>query len=118
LAEKVKLEAILTWLGEKKAENISVYDVAKTSTYTDYLVVCEGSADLHNKAIASHLLDMAKEHKLQVIGTAGLEYGQWILVDIGDVIVHIFHPEKRQYYKIDSLFEELANRIPEESPHD
>ncbi len=108
LAENAKLEAILNWLAEKKADAVRVYDVGKLSTYTDYIVVCEGTADLHNKAIANHLLDMAKEYKFGIIGKAGLEFGQWILVDIGDVIVHIFMPEKREFYKIDNLFSELA----------
>jgi ribosome-associated protein len=115
LAESVKLEAILNWLSEKKAENIRVYDVSKNSAYTDYIVVCEGTADLHNKAIGNHLLDMAKESKLQVIGKAGLEYGAWILVDIGDVIVHIFLPEKREYYKIDQFFSDLATPAQKEA---
>lgn len=118
MADKAKLEAVLTWLAEKKADNIKIYDVAKNSAYTDSIVVCEGTADLHNKAIANHLLDMAKENKLQIIGKAGIEYGQWILIDIVDVIVHIFLPEKREYYKIDLLFDELARRDPEEKNND
>ncbi len=115
LAENAKLEAILNWLSEKKADHIRVYDVATASAYTDYIVVCEGSADLHNKAIATHLLEMAKEHKFAVLGKAGLEHGVWILLDIGDVIVHIFLPEKRQYYKIDALFADLAQQPKGES---
>jgi ribosome-associated protein len=118
LAENAKLDAILTWLNEKKAERISMYNVSKSSSYTDWIIVCEGSADLHNKAIASHLIEMAKENKLRVIGQAGQEYGQWVLVDIGDVIVHIFLHEKREYYKIDALFEDLANKQPEEKTND
>ena len=118
LAENVKLEAILTWLSEKKADNIRVFDVSKHSAYTDFIVVCEGSADLHNKAIANHVLDMAREHKLQVLGKAGLEYGVWVLLDTGDVVIHIFLPEKREYYKIDQLFEELAALTDKEKTHD
>lgn len=114
MADNIKLEAILEWLTEKKAENIRVYDVGKVSDYTDLIVVCEGNADLHNRAIATHIIDMAKENKLNVLGKAGLEYGQWILVDLGDVIVHIFLPEKREFYKIDQLFEQLAKRPADE----
>jgi ribosome-associated protein len=115
LNDNVKLEAILTWLTEKKADNIRVYDVRNTSDYTDYLVVCEGAADLHNKAIAEHLLGQAKEHKLHIVGKAGLEYGQWVLVDFGDIIAHVFLPEKREYYKIDQLFESLTLPKKEEN---
>ncbi|MGC9362877.1 MAG: ribosome silencing factor [Candidatus Syntrophosphaera sp.] len=108
MADKSKLEAIIGWLSEKQAENIRVYDVENNSSYTDLIVVCEGTADLHNKAIASHVLDMAKENKYKVIGKAGLEFGQWVLLDVGDIIVHVFLPEKRQYYKIDQFFADIA----------
>ncbi|MFO8144425.1 MAG: ribosome silencing factor [Candidatus Syntrophosphaera sp.] len=108
MTDKDKLEAVLTWLSEKQAENIRVYDVKENSSYTDLIVVCEGTADLHNKAIANHVLDNAKQNKLKVIGKAGLEFGQWVLLDIGDIIVHVFLPEKRQYYKIDQFFADLA----------
>lgn len=90
MTDQAKLKTILEWLSEKKAENIKVYDVHKTSSYTDLIVVCEGTADVHNKAIAAHLIDMAKEHKLGVISKEGVENGQWVLIDTGDVIVHIF----------------------------
>jgi len=118
LAENAKLEAVLTWLAEKQAENIRVYDVAKNSAYTDFIVVCEGSADLHIRAIANHVLDMAKENKLQVLGKAGLDFGVWVLLDLGDVVIHIFLPQKREYYKIDEFFTELAGLSDKEKPHD
>ncbi len=110
----IKLEAILTWLSDKKAENIRVYDVQHKSDYTDVIVVCEGSADVHNMAIANHLIEMAKEHHLQVLSKEGLEYGQWVLIDIGDLIVHIFLPQTRDFYKIDELFEKVKNSRSEE----
>lgn len=111
-----KLEALLNWLAEKQAENIKVYNVSESSAYTDFIVVCEGSADLHNKAIANHLLDMAKEAKYRILGRSGLEFGLWILLDIGDVIVHIFLPEKREFYQIDQHFADLAaNKIKEKN---
>ena len=113
MTDKVKLEKILNWLADKKAADISVYEVAAVSTYTDFIVVCSGSADMHNRAIAQHLLDMAKEQDLVVISKEGLEFGSWILVDLGDVIVHVFMPEKREYYKIDELFQSLSRAIPE-----
>jgi len=118
LADNAKLEAVLTWLAEKQAENIRVYDVGKNSAYTDFIVVCEGTADLHNKAIANHVLDMAKEHKPLVRSKAGLEFGVWVLLDISDVVIHIFLPEKREYYKIDEFFSELAGLSDKEKPHD
>jgi len=114
LQDNIKLEAIIEWLTEKKAENIRVYEVQGKTDYTDVIVVCEGSADLHNRAIATHLIDMAKENHLKVLSKEGVDRGQWILIDIGDVIVHIFLPQTRDYYKIDELFSKVKNRKPEE----
>lgn len=114
LAENSKLEAILHWLSEKKAENVRVYDLQSKTDYTDVIVVCEGSADVHNRAIANHLIEMAKENHLQVLSKEGLDFGQWVLIDIGDLVVHIFLPQTRDYYKIDELFEKVKNRKPDE----
>lgn len=94
----------MEWLSDKKAENIQVYDVEKTSGYTDVVIICEGAADLHNQAIANHLLDMAKENHLLVLSKEGMDFGHWVLIDIGDVVVHIFLPDTRREYKIDELF--------------
>lgn len=113
-----KLEALLNWLAEKQADNIKVYDVSENSAYTDFIVVCEGSADLHNKAIANHLLDMAKEAKYRILGKSGMEFGLWILLDIGDVVIHIFLPEKREFYQIDRLFADLAANKNKENNDD
>ncbi|NLK49618.1 MAG: ribosome silencing factor [Candidatus Cloacimonetes bacterium] len=109
MADKAKLEAIIGWLNEKNAGNIDVYDVKNNSGYTDIIVVCEGSVDQHNKAIANHLLDMAKEHRLHVIGKEGIDFGHWILIDLADVVVHIFLPHTRQYYDIDEIFKKVAD---------
>ncbi len=114
MQDNIKLEAILEWLTEKNAENVRVYEVQGKTGYTDVIVVCEGSADLHNKAIAGHLIDMAKENHLRVLSKEGVESGQWILIDIGDIVVHIFLPQTRDYYKIDELFEKVRTRDLEE----
>jgi ribosome-associated protein len=98
-----KVKAILEWLTEKKADAISVYDLTKLNSYTDFIIVCEGQADLHVRAIATYLLDAAKENHLHVLSKEGLDYSHWALIDMGDVIIHIFMPETRQYYKIDEF---------------
>ncbi|HOH59862.1 MAG TPA: ribosome silencing factor [Candidatus Cloacimonadota bacterium] len=114
LQDNIKYQAILEWLNDKKAENIRTYEVQGKTDYTDVIVVCEGNADLHNKAIANHLIEMAKEHKLSVLSKEGVDNAQWILIDLGDVIVHIFLPQTRDHYKIDELFEKVKSRKPEE----
>ena len=107
MTNQIKVEAIIEWLQEKKADNIKIYDVERKSSYTDVIIVCEGSADMHNKAIANHLIENAKENKLHVLSKEGLDFGQWILIDLADVVVHIFLPQTREYYDIDDLFEKV-----------
>lgn len=111
LQDNIKLKAIIEWLSDKKAENIRTYEVQGKTDYTDIIIVCEGTADVHNKAIANHLLDMAKQEHLSVLSKEGVDNGQWILIDIGDVVVHIFLPQTRDHYKIDELFEKVKSRI-------
>ena len=112
MPDNIKYEAIIEWLQEKKAENIRTYEVQGKSDYTDIIVVCEGNSDMHNKAIANYLIDMAKEHKLKVLSKEGLEYAQWVLIDLAEVIVHIFLPHTRDYYKIDELFQKIKSESP------
>lgn len=114
MTNQIKVEAIIEWLSEKKADNIKLYDVENKSSYTDVIIVCEGSADVHNRAIAGHLIEMAKEHKLSVLSKEGMDNGQWVLIDLIDVVVHIFLAKTREYYNVDELFEQVKN-MKEES---
>ncbi len=97
------MKLVLGWLAEKKAENITSYELSGISTFTDYIVVCEGQADLHVRAIGNHVLDKAKENHFHLLSKEGLEYSHWALIDLGDVIIHIFLPETRLFYKIDDF---------------
>ncbi len=115
MKNQIKVEAIIEWLSEKKAENIKLYDVENKTGYTDVIIVCEGSADVHNRAIATHLIGMAKEYKLSVLSKEGLDYGHWVLIDMGDVVVHIFLPQTREHYNIDDLFQKVKIGMIEES---
>lgn len=114
MQDNVKLEAIISWLNDKNAEDIRVYEVEGKTDYTDVIIVCEGSADVHNKAIANHIIDMAKKNRFPVLGKEGVNNGEWVLIDLTDVIVHIFLPQVREHYQIDELFEKVKNRKAEE----
>jgi ribosome-associated protein len=100
---KDKVELIVGWLAEKKAENISAYDFVGKNSFTDYVIICEGQADLHVRAIGQYVIDMVKEHHFTVLSKEGIDYSHWVLVDLGEIIIHIFLPETRDYYKIDEF---------------
>ncbi|MFB3844962.1 MAG: ribosome silencing factor [Candidatus Cloacimonadaceae bacterium] len=108
LSEKVKL--ILSWLVEKKAEQIKTYDFTDKLFFTDYVIICEGQADLHVRAIGNYLLEKVKENHYHLLSKEGLEYAHWVLLDLGEVIIHIFLPETRQYYQLDEFIDNFLQK--------
>ncbi|MCK5051245.1 MAG: ribosome silencing factor, partial [Candidatus Cloacimonetes bacterium] len=79
-------------------------DVTGETDFTDHLIICSGTADLHNKAIAENIIQKAKEKGIEILSTEGKNSSTWILIDFGDIIVHIFSQDKREYYKLEDLY--------------
>ena len=101
---------IMQWIGDKKAENIEQIDVTGKTSYVDELIICTGSSDMHVRAIADNVLSEAKEAHVHLLGKEGMETGNWVLIDFGEVILHVFREETRQYYNLEQLWEKRANR--------
>jgi ribosome-associated protein len=90
---------------DKKAEDIVALDVRGLSGITDFFVICSGTSEPHLKAIASEIRDRLKEEEgVGPNGVDGYPMSQWMVIDYGDVVVHIFHPHKRTYYAIEDLW--------------
>jgi ribosome-associated protein len=89
---------------DKKAEEVIHIDVADKSDYTDSLVICSGMGSLHLKAIAEHVITKSRENGVQTISKEGLNSPKWVLLDLGDIVIHIFDRETRDYYKIEELW--------------
>lgn len=102
----------------KKAFNVRVLDVRKISSLTDFLVIASGGSDRQVTAAAESVhLGMKKDHDVMPIGIEGLNEGRWVLIDYGDVMVHVFHDPVRNFYDLDGLWcdaEEIP--VPEEKP--
>ena len=79
-------------------------DVGSLTSYTDFLLIVTATSDRHTRALADYFIEGAKEQKVRVLGMEGYETGQWILLDFGDVIVHIFQEATREYYDLDGLW--------------
>lgn len=102
---KIALQA----LDSLKAENVVLLDVRAQASFTDYMIFASGSSRRHVSAIAESLVEAAKAAGSPAIGVEGEDIGEWILVDLGDVIVHIMLPDVRLYYDLEKLWgEELA----------
>jgi len=101
---------------DKKAFNLKVLHVSDLVGYTDYLIVASGRSDRQVKAIADHIsLSMKKEDGRLANGIEGADGGQWVLMDYGDVVVHVFNAPVRGYYDLDGLWQE-AEKLPIETP--
>ncbi|MFT4710091.1 MAG: ribosome-associated protein [Planctomycetota bacterium] len=101
------LSAAAAWLSEqKKAEDIKIYDVDEQFQVADYYVVITGTSRPHVKALYDELHVRLKAAGEQHRPVEGADLGWWILLDYGDVIVHILQPDAREYYDLDNLYGE------------
>jgi len=98
------LKTVLASLADSKAEDISVIDITGKSPLCDYMVVASGRSHRHVGAIADRLMSDLKEAGLGPATAEGLPHCDWVLIDAGDVVVHIFRPEVRSFYNIEKLW--------------
>ncbi|HZR09757.1 MAG TPA: ribosome silencing factor [Myxococcales bacterium] len=89
---------------EKKAGEVIVLDLRGVSGYTDFLVIGSGNSDRQLEAIADGVEKELTAHGHRVIGSEGQRGGRWVLLDFGDVVVHVFHAEERAHYDLEGLW--------------
>ena len=102
--EPTLLARILTSLDDDKAEDIVTIDLDGRSSLADAIVIANGRSARHVSSIAEHLARRLKEAGYGTRPVDGLQSGDWVLVDAGDVIVHIFRPEVRNYYDLEGMW--------------
>lgn len=111
LARKVALRVAEVGL-DKRALNIEIIDVKGKVDYADYLVLMSGRSDRQVQAISRGIEEVLKERdNVRCLATEGLPIANWVLMDFGDVVVHIFHEEARGFYDLESLWLDAA-RVP------
>ena len=98
-------------LYDKKAQDITVLDVNRLTVITDYMVIASGRSALQVKALADDVDDALAQDGVALRAKEGHAEGRWIVLDYGTVLVHIFHPEERQYYHLERLWEDGQNRV-------
>ncbi len=96
---------------DKKAVGVEILDVAGKVDYADFLVIMTGRSDRHTQALAQGIEEVLKRQGMRPMAVEGLQPGSWVLMDFGDVVVHVFLDETRQLYDIDGLWLD-ANRLP------
>jgi ribosome-associated protein len=103
--KKMALEA----LSALKAVQVELLDVREVASFTDYMIFASGSSRRHVSAIAESVVEAAEAAGHPPVGVEGEDVGEWVLVDLGDVVVHVMLPDVRLYYELEKLWgEELA----------
>lgn len=106
-----KLQKIaVTALEDVKAKDIEVLNTSKLSALFDRVIIATGDSNRHVKALARSVHDKAREADVQVIGIEGEETGEWVLVDLGDIVVHVMQPAVRAYYNLEELWKVVPKR--------
>jgi len=117
LSTEKKLEALVNWLREHKALQLVSLHVADKSAWTEVLVIVSATSIRHAQSLADGLLAWCKEQKLEFLNMEGYQAGQWILVDLNDVVVNIFQAPTRELYRLESLWGRNPEDIaPQEAP--
>lgn len=101
-------------LNEMKSSEISLLEVSKVSIIADYFIICEGTSKIQSRAICDHLLENLPDDGHSLLRLEGYQEARWILIDYGDLVIHIFLPEEREFYNLDRLWGK-AERISLES---
>lgn len=106
LSSRDKAVLVAGWLKEKKARDVLALDVAPVNPICDAMVLASAANVRQAKALAEHILERCAEVGLCYLGMEGQHVGQWVLLDLGDVIVHIFQEEQRPFYNLEGLWSE------------
>jgi ribosome-associated protein len=99
-----------------KALNLLVLDVSRFSSFADYFIICSGKSSRQVQGIADNIEDELKTRGLKPIGTEGKREGHWVLMDYGDVIIHLFYEPVRFFYDLESLWSEASRIEWEQGP--
>jgi ribosome-associated protein len=102
---------------EKKAVNLEILDVAGKVDYADFLVIMTGRSDRQVQALASGIEEALRKKGKRALAIEGLPHASWVLMDFGDVVVHVFQEESRSLYDIEGLWLD-ANRLPVPMPEE
>lgn len=98
------LEIAVKAADSKRAEDIIALDVREISLLADYFVICSGNSERQLNAIIDEVVDKEEEAQVDIKRIEGKDGGKWVLIDLGDVIVHVFHHSERDFYNLEKLW--------------
>ena len=97
-------DQVVSALEDRKGQHIQVLDVRQKASFTDIMIIATGNSTRQVKALADRVVEVCRDSGIRPIGIEGQREGEWVLVDLGDVVVHIMLPDIRDFYGLDSLW--------------
>ena len=107
-------DQVVDALEDVKGQDIKVLDIADVSNFADYMIVASGTSDTHVKALARSASDKLRKAGVKPLNEDGSDVGEWVLVDFGDVVLHVMRPEVRAYYDLEKLWDEDVRKMVEQ----
>ena len=99
-----KQRAVVEALADVKGRDIQVFNVARQTAYFERVVIASGDSNRQVNALATHVQEKLKALGAKVVGVEGRRNGEWVLVDLGDIVVHVMHPAVRSHYNLEELW--------------
>lgn len=97
-------DLVVAALEDMKGAEVRALDVRGSTPLTDFMVIASGTSDRHVKSLASSVLDKARAAGVKPMGVEGEQEGEWVLVDLRDVVVHVMRPQVRDFYNLEKLW--------------
>lgn len=109
-SEQIK-DQVVDALENVKGQDVRVIEIANISDFADFMVVVSGTSDTHVRALAREASDSLRKQGVKPLNEDGADVGEWVLVDFGDVVLHVMRPEVRTYYDLEKLWDEDARAL-------
>jgi ribosome-associated protein len=100
-------DLVVDTLEDFKGRDLVILPVAELTDITDYMILASGTSNRHVKSLVDHIVEAAKEASHPPRGVEGRETNEWVLVDLGDVLVHVMQPETRKFYDLERLWQDI-----------
>ncbi|MBI4238482.1 MAG: ribosome silencing factor [Deltaproteobacteria bacterium] len=103
-AVEPRLALIAGVVEEMKGEALTILDLRSLTSFTDFFLLCSGTSDRHVQSIGETIVTRLKSHGIMPLGVEGHDSAQWILIDYGAIVVHVFYPAAREFYQIEKFW--------------